>query len=716
MVSLAGVVNKIKEINTPKKIDDSVSLRFLTLSITLLSFSSAFAANIIKMETFLLSALLSIVGSSFAYFERRKNRLLTKIFLSIGLLLVLLLYLLQVRRYYLDTRIALSTLLINILVLHSFDLPERKDLIFSVIASTLLLAASSTFAMENQFLVYVVSFFILLTLFVILDAASEGGLNPDTLFLKAPLKLATKFASFALLTFVLAMIVFIAIPRPKGAFYAGLPVSLRKSPVSISGFDGRQVSAYYSNMKKHFPRIVKGSYFGTADYLNLNVRGNLSSDVVYLVKTTAPSYYRASVFTRYDGRGWSQDKSLKPEMVEAMAYGTPVPQREPYFETSNDVQVLSIFTVKKEVSNSILSPYRPDMAYLPFERYWVDEALVLRAPFILPEDTIYTIESSVKTDVETLVEEIRNKRPEIYFRKPRLERVYYELPKNLPERVEALALKLTKGVSDPYVKVEKILDYLHKNFQYRLDIPYFPKDVDVVDYFLFKTRAGYCEHFASAFVVLARASGVPARLVTGYAEGDYNPFTGYYEIKEKHGHAWAEIYLNGVGWVSVEPTPGFDDPHSVVGRSQGFETIRFFGRKLKSVLDFVGLGDMSVLPAKIRLYKGAVILAIALTLVLVILLNARRRAFKIVNMINLLIGGRKKSKIVQILSLLKKLGYPRNSYETIRETLLKTPYPAEAEKFLLVYERWAYGDSASRKEVEKEADELLSVLKGRRSF
>ena len=75
-----------------------------------------------------------------------------------------------------------------------------------------------------------------------------------------------------------------------------------------------------------------------------------------------------------------------------------------------------------------------------------------------------------------------------------------------------------------------------------------------VDDFLFKRQEGYCEHFSSSFVVLMRAAGIPARVVTGYAGGYRNPIGGYWLVLHSSAHAWAEVWLPGRGWVRVDPT------------------------------------------------------------------------------------------------------------------------------------------------------------------
>jgi hypothetical protein len=77
---------------------------------------------------------------------------------------------------------------------------------------------------------------------------------------------------------------------------------------------------------------------------------------------------------------------------------------------------------------------------------------------------------------------------------------------------------------------------------------------DTIDDFLFKTREGFCEHYAAAFVTLMRAAGLPARVVTGYQGGEFNSFSDYMIVRQRDAHAWAEVYLTERGWVRIDPT------------------------------------------------------------------------------------------------------------------------------------------------------------------
>jgi transglutaminase-like putative cysteine protease len=132
---------------------------------------------------------------------------------------------------------------------------------------------------------------------------------------------------------------------------------------------------------------------------------------------------------------------------------------------------------------------------------------------------------------------------------------YLALPPEVPERVKSLAITLTASAATPYDRADAIEQYL-RTFPYTLDVPRPPSNQDVTDYFLFDLKKGYCDYYATAMVVLARAAGVPARLVTGYASGAYNLNSERFVVTEADAHSWVEVYFPNTGWVPFEPTAG----------------------------------------------------------------------------------------------------------------------------------------------------------------
>ena len=125
-------------------------------------------------------------------------------------------------------------------------------------------------------------------------------------------------------------------------------------------------------------------------------------------------------------------------------------------------------------------------------------------------------------------------------------------PGSNPDTV-ALARRWADAAGSPEEVVQQALAYFRREpFHYTLNPP--PLGEHGIDDFLFLTRRGFCEHYAGAFTVLMRAAGVPARVVTGYQGGERNPVGGYWIVRNRDAHAWAEVWLAGAGWTRVDPT------------------------------------------------------------------------------------------------------------------------------------------------------------------
>jgi len=127
------------------------------------------------------------------------------------------------------------------------------------------------------------------------------------------------------------------------------------------------------------------------------------------------------------------------------------------------------------------------------------------------------------------------------------------LPATANPRTRALGQSLRASAGSDVAFVQAALDYLRTGgFVYSIT----PGALgpDPVDDFLFNTRDGFCAHYASAFVTLMRAGGVPARVVTGYLGGEWNPIGAYYLVRQSDAHAWAEVWLPGRGWTRIDPT------------------------------------------------------------------------------------------------------------------------------------------------------------------
>ena len=144
---------------------------------------------------------------------------------------------------------------------------------------------------------------------------------------------------------------------------------------------------------------------------------------------------------------------------------------------------------------------------------------------------------------------------------------YTQLPDDLPDRIRDLAIDITGGLPGPYAKARAIETYLRIRYPYRFadsEDDLVPPGRDPVDWFLFDHQEGTCGVFSSAFVVLARSVGLPARVVSGWAIAQT---AGAQTVYTNQGHQWAEVAFDGLGWVSFEPTGGAGGPSSRVALS-----------------------------------------------------------------------------------------------------------------------------------------------------
>jgi transglutaminase-like putative cysteine protease len=136
---------------------------------------------------------------------------------------------------------------------------------------------------------------------------------------------------------------------------------------------------------------------------------------------------------------------------------------------------------------------------------------------------------------------------------------YLQLPDGFSPRIEEEARRITEHVRSPYDKAMALQTYLRK-FDYSLEVQH-GHSSDVMEAFLFDTQKGYCEQFAGTYAAMARSIGIPSRVVVGFTKGvqdRYEPTL--FRVNGEHAHAWVELWFEGFGWVTFDPTPGRAPP------------------------------------------------------------------------------------------------------------------------------------------------------------
>ncbi len=284
---------------------------------------------------------------------------------------------------------------------------------------------------------------------------------------------------------------------------------------------------------------------------------NFDRDLFMTVQTSRLVFLKRIIFDQYDGQHWQATLHEKPAVCErlngewAELGGVPslfVPA------TVNTEQVEQEVTVAMPLGQIIPAADIPQKIDIGKESVTVDGYGILRIQAGLSEDMTYRVIS--KMPIYNL-DELRHlnaneaQTDEAHRQLPE----YLQLPKNLPTEVRALAHKITENHSNWFDQAEHICRYLRTQYKYSFEPYQESKGRDLVAEFLFTKKEGACGEFASAFVVMCRAVGIPARCVGGYSPGTLNPSTGLREIRGRDGHAWGEVFIPTVGWVPFDSTP-----------------------------------------------------------------------------------------------------------------------------------------------------------------
>lgn len=277
-----------------------------------------------------------------------------------------------------------------------------------------------------------------------------------------------------------------------------------------------------------------GSGAFSGDTLDLSRRGALPTDPVLSVPADSPTLWRASAFSRYDGRSWNRPSS------EVLSGGPTYDIAAPMGQTRTDRALLRGPTDGTIWSPGPLVSVTAAGSRIPL----VDEFGAAQLPGLTGG---YTAVSEVlATDEQSL----RSRRGD-----DETDERWRSLPVSLPDRVDALAREITAGATSRYDAALAIEQWLRTHATYRLDSPVPGPNEDAVDRFLFVDHTGFCEQFASAETVLLRTLGVPARLVTGLAYGvPEGADRRLYRVSDLH--AWVELWVPGTGWVTSDPTAG----------------------------------------------------------------------------------------------------------------------------------------------------------------
>ncbi len=294
----------------------------------------------------------------------------------------------------------------------------------------------------------------------------------------------------------------------------------------------------------------------------LGGRPELGREIALRVRTRGNDpgqslYWRGQTFAHYTGRGWDGGGAA---VIEA-TFAAGEPWRTDMERTPGRALVSSVEVVEA-TRGVIYAAGEPVSADRPYRaRYYSPGELVSLSATGAPRE--YTVLSYLFVPDATLLRATSAEYP------PEVTALYLQLPEDLDPRLATFLQEAAPAALPPYDRAIAIETALRR-LEYSLDVPVPPEGRELVSWFLFDLQRGYCDYFASAMVVLARMSGIPARLAVGYATGSYDVQTSEYTVTELSAHSWPELYFTGVGWVRFEPTPGQEPPLRIASDPRTF--------------------------------------------------------------------------------------------------------------------------------------------------
>ncbi|NJO44367.1 MAG: DUF3488 domain-containing protein [Oscillatoriales cyanobacterium RM2_1_1] len=593
--------------------ENSISLR---IAVQLLVIVGIIATDVAIEEPLNLWAIpVSIVGATWSGCRRHHRNVPIKFCIAIGMLIALGAFFARLVGELNDTRVALAILLIHLQVLHSFDLPRRQDLGYSMVIGLILMGVAATLSQTLTFGPLVLVFLAIALPTLVLDYRSRLGLSQFRWRHKSgqPTQppgssgLNLKFLALSFIAIVaLGLLIFALLPRLPGYQLRSFPVSaplempegqFDTSRVFNPGYvdGGKDGQSDTGSARGRSPRSGRGElsstfYSGFDTQINQNLRGQMDPQIVMRVRSQARGFWRVVAFDEYTGQGWGISRNDKTYTLRR-PWWTYQFRLLPPLTQAKTQEVVQSYTIVSQLPNLLPAMPWATEVYYPTEELAIDPEGTLRSPLELREGMTYTVISEVPYRDRAALSQAKTTYPK------RIRDFYLQVPGDIQAKVrqkteEILAnpnrvAQNDKSLDSPYEKALFLAQYLKQNPLYKLQEapPFLQDDEDLVEAFLFGYKesppgnlvtGGYPDHFATVLTIMLRSIGIPARLVAGFEPGEFNPFTGLYIVRNTDAHAMAEVYFPEYGWFAFNPIPGMDLIPPSVEENQTFSALQAF--------------------------------------------------------------------------------------------------------------------------------------------
>ncbi len=433
--------------------------------------------------------------------------------------------------------------LIALLVNKLFNLHQRGDFLHLYAISLMAILASAALTTEAWYAVVVFAYLLtavwtLLLYHLTKETEEAGSATPRRIgvaeSLRAGGRITPRFFwttnAIAMGAFCLTLAIFFAIPRiGAGFFHKG-----RTDGLKTSGFSERVDLGVFGSTKQDTTIVMR---------VELADRSRPATDRLYL---------RGVAYDRYDGRSWSNSfthRRILHENTPGTFHVLSSRGRSPKHGSQKEGLQQNILLEPLDAAVLFTVPF-PDFITFTTGEFLTVQGDVMGALY-LPSPPPTRVEYTVVSRDNRLTDEDQAARSFVY---PDFIRTHFLQLPPIGSQVTELAAHVTEQAETPYKKMIAIKRHLLEQYRYSLDVGS-PLSAKPLEDFLFRRKTGYCEHYATAMVVLLRAVGIPARLVTGFLATEWNDFGNYYTVRQKDAHAWVEVFFPQSGWITVDPTP-----------------------------------------------------------------------------------------------------------------------------------------------------------------
>lgn len=363
--------------------------------------------------------------------------------------------------------------------------------------------------------------------------------------------------------------------------------------------------------------LSDSSYQGFNDSFDINrVRnndaGHTSDGLIARVRADIPLYLKTRVFDEFDGARWQQSSPL--QKITDLKRGEFEFENKPALTPPNFRKIPTQYEVTVEALLTRHIPFAEALTSLQFPAAALaqDGFGQWSAPAPLRAGTVYGAKANLWVHNGRLFSEATLKAAPVAAASLEAQKLleqeaekewrarittfkaFLQMPSATDPRIDELARDITRNHANEMDKAIALETHLRTQYEYSFESIFESQGYTPLSEFLFETRKGHCEYFASALVMLLRSIDIPARLVTGLLAHNQNPVTGFYEVHSLDGHAWVEAYVDDKGWMLLEPTAYYPMPEASEPSTElTAEKIKQYIENLERLDEQTGNGEFS---------------------------------------------------------------------------------------------------------------------------